>query len=93
MNKYESVIIINQNLKKQEVENIITQITELINKNGKVTKIDKNNMKILQYQINSNAKGYYITLYFETTPNFIIELHKNYTTNKNIIKTATIQFN
>ena len=37
MNKYESVIIIKPNLEDGEIEGIITEITDLINQDGKIT--------------------------------------------------------
>ena len=52
MNKYESVIIIRPNLEEGEIEGIITKITDLINQDGEVTKVDKMGVKRLAYEIN-----------------------------------------
>ena len=64
MNEYESVIIIKPNLDEGEIEGIITEITDLINKDGEVTKVDKMGVKTLAYEIEKNKEGYYIIFYF-----------------------------
>ena len=51
MNEYESVIIIKPNLDEGEIEGIITEITDLINQNGKVIAVDKKGIKKLAYEI------------------------------------------
>lgn len=46
MNKYESVIIINQNLEDDPRKELITKVENLINNNGKVIKIEEIGKKI-----------------------------------------------
>lgn len=91
MNKYESVIIIRPNLDEVEIEGIITKITDLINQNGEVTKVDKMGVKRLAYEISKCKEGYYIVIYFEADPSIISELERNYRINENIIKFITIR--
>lgn len=91
MNKYESIIIISPNLDEGEIEGIVTEITDLINQNGKVTKVDKKGIKKLAYEIKKNKEGYYIIFYFETKENVIVELERNYRINENIIKFITVR--
>ncbi len=91
MNKYESVIIIRPNLDKGEIEEIITKITDLINQDGEVTKVDKMGVKRLAYEINKCKEGYYIVIYFEADPSIISELERNYRINENIIKFITVR--
>ena len=91
MNKYESVIIIRPNLYKGEIEEIITKITDLINQDGEVTKVDKMGVKRLAYEINKCKEGYYIVIYFEADPSIISELERNYRINENIIKFITVR--
>ena len=91
MNKYESVIIIKPNLEDGEIEGIITEITDLINKDGEVTKVEKMGIKKLAYEIKKNKEGYYIVFYFESKEDVIIELERNYRINENIIKFITVR--
>ena len=91
MNEYESVIIIKPNLDEGEIEGIITEITDLINKDGEVTKVDKMGVKTLAYEIEKNKEGYYIIFYFEAKADVIFELERNYRINENIIKFITVK--
>lgn len=91
MNKYESVIIIKPNLEEGEIEGIITRITDLINENGKVTKVEKMGVKKLAYEINKCKEGYYITFDFEADPSIISELERYYRITENIIKFITVR--
>ena len=91
MNKYESVIIIKLNLEDEEIEGIITEITDLINQDGKVLEVDKKGVKKLAYEIEKCKEGYYITFDFEVKSEIIIELERHYRINKNIIKFITLR--
>lgn len=91
MNNYESVIIISPNLKEGEIESIITEITDLINENGEVTKVDKMGVKRLAYEIRKCKEGYYIVIYFEADPSIISELERYYRITENIIKFITVR--
>ena len=91
MNKYESVIIISPNLDEREIEGIVTEITDLINQDGEVTKVEKMGIKKLAYEIKKNKEGYYIIFYFEAKADVIFELERNYRINENIIKFITVR--
>ncbi len=91
MNEYESVIIIKPNLEEGEIEGIITEITDLINQNGKVIAVDKKGIKKLAYEINKCKEGYFITFDFEVKSEFVVELERNYRINENIIKFITVK--
>lgn len=91
MNKYESVIIIKPNLEEGEIEGIVTEITDLINKDGEVTKVEKMGVKKLAYEIRKNKEGYYIIFYFEANPSIITELERHYRINENIMKFITVR--
>ena len=91
MNKYESVIIIKPNLDEGEIEWIITEITDLINQNGEVTKVEKMGVRKLAYEISKCKEGHYVVIYFEADPSIISELERNYRINENIIKFITVR--
>lgn len=91
MNKYESVIIIRPNLDEGEIEGIITNISDLINQNGEITKVDKMGANRLAYEISKCKEGYYIIFYFTAEPSIISELERHYRINENIIKFITVR--
>lgn len=91
MNNYESVIIIKPNLDEGEIEGIITEITDLINQNGEVTKVEKMGVRKLAYEISKCKEGHYVVIYFEADPSIISELERNYRINENIIKFITVR--
>ncbi len=91
MNKYESVIIINPNVDEEKVKKLEETFTNLINKNGNVTKIDELGKKKLAYDIKKNKEGIYVTLYFEAEPALIAELERNYRITDEIIKFIVVR--
>jgi small subunit ribosomal protein S6 len=50
----------------------------LINKQGKVEKVEEVGKKKLAYEIKKNAEGIYVEFYFEAEPELIKELERNY---------------
>lgn len=93
MNKYESVIIINPNVEEEAVNKLTDEFSALINKNGKVEKVDVLGKKKLSYEVKKNKEGYYAVLYFEAEPEIISELERNYRISDDVIKFMTINVN
>lgn len=91
MNKYESVIIIKANLEEEEIKGIIQDISDLINKNGKVTKIDEIGKKELAYEISKCKEGYHVVFYFEAKDKFIAELERKFRITEEVIKFITVE--
>ena len=71
MNKYESVIIINPSVDEDKVKSLIDKFSDLINKQGKVTKVDTLGKKKLAYEVKKNKEGIYLVFYFEAEPSLI----------------------
>ena len=65
MNKYESVIIINPNIDKEERLKIILNIREKISQYAEITKEDELGLKKLAYEVKKNKEGYYLCYEFE----------------------------
>ena len=91
MNKYESVIIINPSVEEQGVKDLITTYTDLINKNGKVEKVDELGKRKLAYEVKKNKEGYYVVFTFEAKPDSIAELERNYRITDEIIKFIVVR--
>jgi len=60
MNKYESIIIIGQNVEEEERKNLIARFTDLINTEGKVSNVNEMGLRKLAYEIGKNTEGYYV---------------------------------
>ena len=91
MNKYESVIIINPSVEEEGMKNIIKTYTDLINKNGKVEKVDELGKKKLAYEVKKNKEAYYVVFTFEAKPDSIAELERNYRIDDQIIKFIVVR--
>lgn len=91
MNSYESVIIINPNVNEEIRNNVIKKITDLINTEGKVNKVDELGKRKLAYEIKKCKEAYYFIFYFESDPTFITELERTYRITDEIIKFITVK--
>ena len=91
MNKYESVIIINPSVDEEKVKSLIDKFSELINKNGKVEKVDTLGKKKLAYDVKKNKEGIYVVFYFEAEPSIIAELERNYRITDEVIKFIVVK--
>ena len=91
MNKYESVIIIGQEVTEDGIKALISKVTDLINNEGKVEKVEEIGRKKLAYEIGKNTEGYYVVFNFEAKPELIAELERNYRITDDIIKFITIR--
>ena len=91
MNKYESVIIINPSVDEDKVKGLIDKFSDLINKQGKVTKVDTLGKKKLAYEVKKNKEGIYLVFYFEAEPSLIAELERNYRITDEVIKFIVVK--
>ena len=91
MNKYESVIIIKPSLEEEAIKTLIQKFTDLINKNGKVEKVQELGKKKLAYEIKKNKEAYYIVFNFEADPSSIAELERIYRITDEIIKFIVVK--
>lgn len=86
MNKYESVIIVKPTVDDDHLKEIEKTFTDLINKNGKLEKIDEMGKRKLAYEVKKNTEGIYVVFYFEAEPTLIEELERYYRISDDIIK-------
>ena len=91
MNKYESIIIINPSVDDEAVKALESKFTDLINKDGKVEKVDELGKRKLAYEINKQKEGFYLVFKFEAKPELISELERNYRITDEIIKFMTVK--
>ncbi len=91
MKKYESVIIIDDNLTQEQKENIIKKVEKFINENGQLEKTDILGLRKLAYEIRNQKTAYYCIFYFEANPEMIIELERIYRITDEIIRFMTVR--
>ena len=91
MNKYESVIIINPSVEEEGMKTLIQKFTDLIDKDGKVAKVEELGKKRLAYEVKKNKEGYYVVFYFDANPQAIAELERNYRITDEVIKFIVVR--
>ncbi len=91
MNKYESVIIIGQDVTEEGIKALIARFTDLINTDGRLENIEEYGRKKLAYDIKKNTEGYYVVFNFEAKPELIAELERNYRITDEVIKFITVK--
>ena len=91
MNKYESVVIINPTVEEESMKALLSKFTDIINKDGKVEKVDALGKRKLAYEVKKFDEGFYTVFYFEANPDLITELERNYRITDEIIKFMTIK--
>ncbi len=91
MNKYESIIIINQNVEEEGIKALISKFTDLINTEGKVSDVVEMGKRKLAYEIRKNKEAFYVLFNFEAKPELIAELERNYRITDEIIKFIVVR--
>ena len=91
MNKYESVVIINPNVEEEKMKELVKKFTDIINNDGKLEKVEELGKRKLAYEVKKNKEGYYLVFKFESNPELIAELERNYRIIDEVIKFMTIK--
>lgn len=91
MNNYESVLILNGNLNKKEIQTTLKEFSNFINKYGKVSNVDEIGLKKLAYEINKHKEGYYVVILFELESENIGQLERLYKYSENVLKFLTVK--
>jgi len=91
MNKYESVIIINNNITQEQKNNVIKKVENYISKNGTISSTNNLGTRKLAYQLNRSNYGYYYVVEFETKPEIILELERLYRLTEEILKFIVVK--
>lgn len=91
MNKYETVILISNQITAEQRTNVITRIKNLINKNGKITETKDIGERKLAYEIRKHARAFYYVINFESDASFISELERNYRIIDEILKFIVVR--
>jgi small subunit ribosomal protein S6 len=93
MNKrvYESAVLINAALDDETIKNLIDRIKETITTNGgEIVEIEDWGRKRLAYQVKKSKIGYYAIFRFNSPPDLVPKLERNYQLDENILRYLTI---
>ncbi len=92
MANYESVLIARQDLGASQVSGLISDMSEIIAKNGgEVVRVDNWGLKNLAYRIKKNRKGHYVILNISAPAQAIAEYERLMRVNEDIIRYMTIK--
>ena len=89
---YEITFIINASLEDPQIETFITQVTELIVRNGgEITAVNKWGRKRLAYTIQKKNNGYYANIEFVAAGAVIPQLERMLSLDENVLRFLSIQ--
>ena len=89
---YESVIIIRPELSSAQVDNIISNIDEVLNsQSGEIKKKEYWGLRTLAYKIKKNKKGHYFMINIECNSAAIFELERQMKINEDIIRFLSLK--
>ena len=92
MSNYESVLIARQDLGTSQVNNIVSELSDVIKKEGgEVVKVDNWGLKNLAYRIKKNRKGHYVLMNISAPANAIAEFERIMRFNEDIIRYMTVK--
>jgi len=90
MNLYETVYIIKQDIRPEDLKSIEEKFENLLRlKKSSIEYKENWGLRNLAYKINNNKKGYYYFIVHNSDPEAVSELERNFTINENIIRFLT----
>lgn len=92
MANYESVLIARQDLGASQVSNIVSDLSDIIKKEGgEVVRVDNWGLKNLAYRIKKNRKGHYVVMNIAAPANAVAEFERIMRFNEDIIRYMTVK--
>lgn len=93
MNKYETVILLKNDITEEKRNNVIDCIKNYLNKNGRITKIDELGIRKLAYEVKKYKEAYYYVIEFNCKSESIAELERIYRITDEILKFIVVRIN
>ncbi|NIQ38390.1 MAG: 30S ribosomal protein S6 [Proteobacteria bacterium] len=92
MRKYETIVIINPDLKEEDSKGVIQKVKEIIQGlKGEVLRVDEWGTRTLAYDVKKMAKGHFVLLHFAGTPQVLTELERNLRLMDAVLKHQTVR--
>jgi small subunit ribosomal protein S6 len=92
-NFYEMTYILNPVLDEEKFSEIVEYVNKLITDNGgDIAEVDEWGVKKLAYDIDNKGTGYYVNLYFTSTPDVIEQVEKSMRIHDDIMRYLTLKY-
>lgn len=92
-NFYEMTYILNPVLDEEKFSEIVEYVNKLITENGgDIAEVDEWGVKKLAYDIDNKGTGYYVNLYFTSTPDVIEQVEKSMRIHDDIMRYLTLKY-
>ena len=92
MSFYEHTFVGKQDISDKDVNNTIDVCTKIIEKSGKVLKLEKWGLLNLAHRIKNNRKGIFIHFKFESDSNVVNDIEKKLSVDNKIIRYLTVKY-
>jgi len=89
---YEHTFIGKQDISDNEMNNIIEQCSDIINKHGKLLKTEKWGLLNLSHKIKKNKKGVFVHFKFESKKEAVRDVEKKLSVENKIIRFLTVKY-
>lgn len=93
MNKYETIIIMDNEITEEQRSTVISRVRDYILANGEITKEQDLGEKKLAYEARKRQRGYYYLIKFNAKSTSIAELERIYRITDEIIKFIVVREN
>ncbi len=92
MNRYETIFVINPDLGEDEIQNVVTKFTGIIDsQKGVQLKVEDWGRRRLAYKIEKFSQGYYVLADFAGVPAGLAELERNLKIDDRIIRFLSVK--
>jgi small subunit ribosomal protein S6 len=89
---YEHVFLARQDASTQQVEELTTQMTGIVEQaGGKVTKTENWGVRSLTYRMNKNRKAHFVLLYIEAPSSAIVEIERQERISEDVIRYLSVR--
>ena len=86
MNTYETLVIMNPELTEEQVTELTTKLSTVIEQAGEVKEVDQWGKKRLAYEIDKVRDGYYTLITFSSEPSVLDELNHVYRITEKVLR-------
>ena len=91
-NVYESAVLINAALDDEQIESVVSRITDnIVNNGGEIREIDKWGRKRLAYMVNKSKIGYYAIYRFNAPSTIVSKLERAFNLDDHVLRYLTIK--
>ncbi|NQV79867.1 MAG: 30S ribosomal protein S6, partial [Alphaproteobacteria bacterium] len=89
---YENVFIVRQDVSNQQVEELATRFTEILESGGgKVEKTEFWGLRTMAYKIKKNRKGHYVMFNLDAPSPAVLEMERNMMLSEDVIRHMTLR--